>query len=72
MRTFVVDDGFHFLANLFRPPSDSDVETVVAADLAVRPLAPSVVRHQQRLILCRNHKVDCNVTITDNITCLIN
>jgi len=64
-KTFVFDNGFHLVADVFAPVRNGDVEAVITTDFGVCPLAPSVVRRQQRLALGRNHKVDCNIaTVT--------
>jgi len=65
IKTFVFDNGFHFVADVVAPVRNGDVKAVITADFGVCPLSPSVVRRQQRLTLGRNHKVDYSIaTVT--------
>lgn len=57
--SLVSDEHFHLLPHLLTPPSHSDVEGVVTADLGVRPTTPSIVHLQQALVLWTKNKVNC-------------
>ena len=61
------DEHSHLLLHLFAPPSHSDVEGVVTANLRVRPATPSVVHLQQTLVLRTKNKVNCDSENSNSI-----
>lgn len=57
-RTVVLNERLHFLLDAFVPLSDVDVERVIAARLAVGPLAPLIKCRHQASTGLRNHVVN--------------
>ena len=63
------DQHSHLLLHLLAPPSHSNMEGVVTADLGIRPATPSIIHLQQALILRTKNKVNCSRENTN--TCIL-
>lgn len=56
----LLDKHLHLIPHLRPPPSDPNVQGVVAAHLGVRPPTPTIILLQERLVLGTQYKVNWN------------